>query len=168
MADHVSESLGRPRVAAVDDDALLDQAGYREDPAYLRGGMADDQVPTFTRRHSVGQDDHRNPGRIDEIAFLKADQDIDALPGSGVESLLKPVGDGEVELPLEANLAAFRVQVALADPKGAHFAPPGESAPASGTGRSRAPAKARSARGGERCSADRLEAPGDLRLEDHN
>jgi hypothetical protein len=43
------------------------------------GGMADEQAPALVRHQLVGQDNRRDPGRIDEIAPLEADHDFDIV-----------------------------------------------------------------------------------------
>jgi hypothetical protein len=71
----------------------------------------------------VREEDRRNPGGIDEVAALEADEDFDAVCDGDVQPSLELVGDGEVQLPLHSHFAALGIEVYLADLEDAHRRP---------------------------------------------
>jgi hypothetical protein len=59
----------------------------------------------------MGMDDCRDPGRIDELATLKIEQDLPAFGADAYERLFQLLGNRQIQLALHLNLAAVRAKV---------------------------------------------------------
>ncbi|HXS33880.1 MAG TPA: hypothetical protein VN758_08935 [Solirubrobacterales bacterium] len=60
-------------------------------------------------------DNHRNPGRVNELTVLKADQDVLALFSGPGKSLRELRGNREIELTLDLDLPTLKPKISFGE-----------------------------------------------------
>lgn len=113
----LSETLGQGSVGAGVNEAGAVQAGEGEDPVHRGRRFADGETPTLGSYPPVRQNDGGDPGGVDEVALVEADEDVKVLFGGGIQPPLEPIDNGHVKLACDSQLAAFAIQTYLMDRK---------------------------------------------------
>jgi len=111
-------------VGGLEDQAVVDQAGYRENAVNLARGPVDGDPFALGRHLVIDMDDDRDCGRVDELTALKPDQDLVVLGRGSFERVFQLVGDRQVDLALHLDLVAARLDGSLSQLEGSHLEPP--------------------------------------------
>jgi hypothetical protein len=98
----------------------LSQAGYRKNAKHLAASAVDRDSLASRRHLAMGVDYDRDGGGVDELAALKADQDLVVLGRGFFEGLSQPVGYRQVDLALDLDFMAAWLQAFFNEPKRSH------------------------------------------------
>jgi hypothetical protein len=110
-----SRQLRHRRLAAVEDDAGVGEAGDSEDPQDLVRAAVEDEAAAFGFQLPPHLEEEGDPGRVDELALREADEDGVVAARNPLQRRLQALDAPEVELTLELQLAPASAEIALGD-----------------------------------------------------
>lgn len=111
---------GEGLVDLPEDQPVFGQAGYRENAMDLIGGPVNRDPFPIGRHLAMSMDYDGNGGGVEEFTALKPNQDL-VVFGRSLEGLSQLVGYREVDLALDLDFVAPRLNAFLNELKGAHL-----------------------------------------------
>jgi hypothetical protein len=94
-------------LSTLEDEAIVEEAGDREDAKNAVGRAVDDKTTALLSLSPMRQNDHRDPGRVDEVAGFEIDQGQLAIRAG--DRILELSGHCQIQLALDADLAVGAV-----------------------------------------------------------